>query len=506
MNRWIGGLLAAALLYWCAPQIARAEMDYAKHGCSHFLGRANEALCPTQAGLDACMAALKQGQMNYCTLSGHAEKAARRATFAEARQRLLDARCWINPAVPTRFHCPDQTYSSMALQRCVEYRNGGAGLDCRALPNLLTSYADRVAAQLDGKVYGYAFVVSKRGETPVERASGSARLKQDGEKAMTVDVKYTLASVSKNITAAAMLKLLAGKGIGLDEKIVKYMPYNWKPGSGVDTVTFRELLAHRSGLSCIDGEGVDYGGVKRCVERGIVFADKTRDCGGNPAVAGAIGCYQNHNYALMRIMFPVIRGTLIKPVLSTFTPAQIEKDHAIVTSNSYANYVNTELFAKAGLPKLFCAPTDGAAQGLTYKHSAPDGKGGDFGDMTLECGSQGWFISARQLSRYFAALNDPRGPILSTTQAERMRLDLLGYQGKGDRATAYGNVRWWWHSGFHPASMNPGEINTLVMRFSNGIELSLIINSDFDPAGFDWGSAVTNALFDAMIASQQPKP
>ncbi|MFD0725928.1 serine hydrolase domain-containing protein [Lysobacter brunescens] len=506
MNRGIIGLLAAVLLYWCAPQIARAEMDYAGHGCSRFLGRANEALCNTQAGHDACMAELRRGRMNYCTLQGQPDRAARRATLAEAHQRLLDARCVDSLRGRSSFRCPDETYASMAYQRCIEYRNAGIGIGCRRLPNLLASYADRIAAQLEGKVYGYAFVVSKRGETSVERAAGSARLQQDGQMAMSVDVSYTLASVSKNITAAAILKLLAEKGIDVDAEVAKYLPYNWTPGAGVDTVTFRELLTHRSGFRCLDGDGVDYAGVKRCVERGIVVADKTRDCNGNAATAGAIGCYQNHNYALMRVMFPVIRGTLVKPVLSIFTPEQIEKEHAIVMANSYANYVNAELFSKAGLPKLSCAPTDGAKQGLAYKHAAPNDNGGDFGDMSLVCGSQGWFMSARQLSRYFAALNESLGSILPNRLPERMRQDLLGFQGWGQRATPYGDVRWWWHGGFHPAAMNPGEINTLVMRFSNGIELVLIINSDFDPAGFDWGSAVTNALFDAMAASRQQVP
>ena len=89
---------------------------------------------------------------------------------------------------------------------------------------------------------------------------GLARISKDAPQMnMSVDVKYTTASVSKSPTTAALLKLLdntdlENKGLNidqkLDEKIFDYLPYNWKPGANVNTITFRELLKHRSGLRC----------------------------------------------------------------------------------------------------------------------------------------------------------------------------------------------------------------------------------------------------------------
>jgi D-alanyl-D-alanine carboxypeptidase len=366
----------------------------------------------------------------------------------------------------------------------------------------LNKYADKLEAQLKDKPYGYAFVVSRAGEKSVQRAGGWARLKQDpSEMKMSVDVKYSTASVSKNITAAAFLKLLDDTNIKdmsladkLNEKIVGYLPYNWKPGSNVDTVTFRELLRHRAGIRC-DPDFVDYQNLKKCLAQGIKVADKQTDCNDKPIGENQIGCYKNANYALFRAIIPVMLGKLKKPVLSTFTEEQTDTENAQYAANVYIGYVNDNVFAKAGLPKMFCRPTDGTLQGMTYKHAAPDGKGGDFGDQTLRCGSQGWFLSASQLATYFQALNTTN-KVVPPAIASRMRDELLGYDEVAQFDTPDGKVTRWHKSGGHPAAKNAGEIKTLLMRFSNGVEVAVVINSD--TPGFSYFDAVINSMSDLL--------
>ncbi len=500
MKKWILATCWLMLFGLGTPQVVRAEMDYKQAGCKRFLGRANEALCSTKAGHDLCLAALKQGQMNYCALEGKPESSARRGTRDQAVDAMFTGNCRRDVMKSGLFHCPDASYSSMAYQRCLEFRNGGAGIECKRFRNLLVAYADKVEQQLAGKVVGYQFVVSKRDQASIARASGSARLKQDTEKPMSVDVKYTLASVSKNISATAMMQLLAEKGVSLDAKIEPYLPYDWTRGSGIDTISFRELLSHRSGIRC-PVDLVDYAGLKQCVSRGIKLENKTLDCNGAPATATSVGCYDNRNYGMVRVIVPVMQGLIVKPVSSTSTTEQTDAQNAIVAANAYADYVNQAVFAKAGLSKMFCSPTEGASQGLTYRQSLPDGKGDAMGDHSMSCGSQGWFMSSRELSKYFSALNNGFG-IVTPSISDRMRQDLIGYQGTDIRDTAYGKVRWWWHSGWHPEISS--EVNTLVMHYSNGVDLALIVNSDFVPAGFDWGGAVTNAMFEALAKPPAP--
>ncbi len=114
----------------------------------------------------------------------------------------------------------------------------------------LNKLADKIEAGLKDKPYGYAFVISKGDQASVSRAGGEASISKDAPAMnMTVDVRYTTASVSKSPTTAALLKLLdntdlQNKGLTidqkLDEKISDYLPYNWKPGANVNTITFRK--------------------------------------------------------------------------------------------------------------------------------------------------------------------------------------------------------------------------------------------------------------------------
>lgn len=393
---------------------------------------------------------------------------------------------------------------------------------CESEPTVisLSKYADKIEAQLKDKnqPYGYAFVVSRAGENSVSRAWGVARRSPDvPERAMSVDVKYTMASVSKNITAAAMLKLLDDTRQGsldekLDEKIVPYLPFNWQPGPGIASITFRELLTHRTGIRC-DPDFTDYQSLKSCLAKGIVIDDKQRFCKeGGPIGQNKIGCYMNANYALFRVIIPVMLGK-IKPltkfewpttgpngllIAKIFDPAEakIDEDNANLAAAVYINYVNDNVFARAGLPALSCGPTDVDQQGKAYKLSAPNKAGTDFGNAFKNCGSTGWFLSASQMSTYFQAVNFP-GKIVSGPVIMQMRNGLLGYDGTSEISAPAGKVQEWFKYGGIPASMNPGEVNTLVLHFSNGIELAIIINSDM-PASLNYGVAVNSAMSDLL--------
>lgn len=371
----------------------------------------------------------------------------------------------------------------------------------------LNKLADKIEAGLKDKPYGYAFVVSKWDQASVSRAGGAARLSQDPpEMKMTVDVKYTMASVSKIPTTAALFKLLdatdlKNKGLTfdqkLDEKIVDYLPYNWKPGAGVDTITFRELLRHRAGLRC-PPDTDDYQSLKKCLAAGIDVNDKQKDCDNvTPAPAIGVGCYRNVNFGLLRVLMAVIKGSIKKPTSSTLTEAQTDAENALVSSNVYMKYVNENVFAPSGLPQIFCMPSDGNQQGLTYKHAAPNAKGGDFGDFSMFCGAHGWFLSAAQLGKFFQTLNTTN-KIISPALATKMRTELLSYDWSSEFNSPDGKITSWWKAGGHPAGSNLGEINTLVVHFSNGVELVMVINSDFSPSNFDWGGLISKSHEDVL--------
>jgi CubicO group peptidase (beta-lactamase class C family) len=69
-------------------------------------------------------------------------------------------------------------------------------------------------------------------------------------KLATDQTRYLVASVSKTITAVAVMKLVEQNLIGLDEDINQYLPFSVRnPNYPNDKITLRMLLSHRSSIS-----------------------------------------------------------------------------------------------------------------------------------------------------------------------------------------------------------------------------------------------------------------
>jgi hypothetical protein len=115
--------------------------------------------------------------------------------------------------------------------------------------------------------------------------------------------------------------------------------------------------------------------------------------------------------------------------------------------------------------------------------------------MTETNASRGWFMSARDLSKFFYGLHYTEA-VVPRSVSTQMRDELLGYDGADSYAMPAGITRYW-KGGFYPGANNPGEMNTLILGFTNSVQLSIIINSDL-PAGFNYGQAVTDAMAEAL--------
>ena len=91
---------------------------------------------------------------------------------------------------------------------------------------------------------GVAVAVVEAGADPLVRAYGSRNISEQDP--MTVDTPTELASVSKSLTALAVLEVEASGAVGLDTGIGTVLP---ELNSGDwESVTVRDLLRHRSGL------------------------------------------------------------------------------------------------------------------------------------------------------------------------------------------------------------------------------------------------------------------
>jgi CubicO group peptidase (beta-lactamase class C family) len=107
----------------------------------------------------------------------------------------------------------------------------------------LNSALNRVQEWLDGDVYaGCVVLIAHRGEVLAHRAFGLADL--ENQVRFQPDTVCQLASVTKPVTATAVMLLVQDGKIGLDDPVARHLPaFRRHP-----RITIRHLLTHTSGL------------------------------------------------------------------------------------------------------------------------------------------------------------------------------------------------------------------------------------------------------------------
>ena len=96
-----------------------------------------------------------------------------------------------------------------------------------------------------GLVGAAALLVAHNGKIEVEQGFGSLSRKA-GAKPCKSDSIFLVASISKPVTAMAVMRLVDQKRISLDDPAQKYLPEF--TGEGRERITVRNLLSHTSGL------------------------------------------------------------------------------------------------------------------------------------------------------------------------------------------------------------------------------------------------------------------
>jgi D-alanyl-D-alanine carboxypeptidase len=115
-------------------------------------------------------------------------------------------------------------------------------MDTRQLPSSPSARAALDSLVRDSKVPGIQYLVVTAETAVFDYAGGWADIA--GRRPMTPETTMMAYSMSKTITAAAVLQLVEAQKVGLDDPVTKYvdgLPY----GSGI---TIRELLCHTSGI------------------------------------------------------------------------------------------------------------------------------------------------------------------------------------------------------------------------------------------------------------------
>lgn len=318
----------------------------------------------------------------------------------------------------------------------------------------MDTFEDNIVAGVSGESVGYAYAIGLNGLLDRQDADGLARTAADLPQTDQSPTKeMTVASVSKTITAVAVLKLLEDKGVSVDDSVAPYLPPAWDKDPSVEGLTFRALLTHTSGLGATLGfvggmPGNSFEDLQDAIELGVAP---------EPYI------YRNANFALMRIVIPYLWE--ITP--QTFPGQSLDA----VTSAIYVYFVQTEVLEPMGV-QADCKPAD-ATPTLLYPFPY-DGvsTGSEEGDWTLICGAGGWFLSANELGSFIAHLRFDDA-VLTPATRQMMNQDSLGWLDPD----AFD-----WGSGttFGPYYNHGGDLarmQSCIMNYPINVQVSLLVNS-----------------------------
>lgn len=171
-----------------------------------------------------------------------------------------------------------------------------------------------------------SFLVAKNGQILFEKYNGFAN-KNEGTK-ITPETPVQIASVSKVLTATAVLKLVNAGKIDLDQKvntILKTFPY--------EECTIRMLLSHRTGMRnyayFTDHDKSVWDRHNQLTNKDILDILATKDIG-LEAKTGTRFSYCNTNYAMLALIIEKITGLSYKEAMSEMIFKPLGMTHTYV--------------------------------------------------------------------------------------------------------------------------------------------------------------------------------
>lgn len=356
-------------------------------------------------------------------------------------------------------------------------------------------FEQNVRNTFSGNAVGFSYAINQNGSTVRHDGLGDARTddpntEQNEQLDFTEDTRMTIASVAKTITATGVLKILQDTpGVHVDSLISPYLPTNWVRGPFINTITFRELLTHQSGLRAQDWDGsagvdpndgdtgpslneqTSYSGLQQLIAFGIPDPS-------NPAINLKDDfSYQNANFALMRVMTAYLLGDGADAD-SAPNPAQF-------TADAYVQYVSSEVLAPMGIVDADTKRGE-ADQILNYPFPNPDATGFAYDDRTLLAGGEGWWLSADELALFLIGVRS-NDSVLSSSTRELMRDGFLGWQAPinpifGTVQYAFSNSMFGSELPYYVHGGSLSQLESCIFDFPNAVQISLLVNSEIGPS------------------------
>lgn len=226
---------------------------------------------------------------------------------------------------------PDRSFGRLAMNRRTVVAGALAGVVTPALAwgagdDALDAF---VNAQIRaGGIPGMAIGVAREGKVILARGYGLADIAQ--RRPVTADTMFHIASITKTVTATAVMMLAQAGRVDLDAPANRYLDFEVRNPAFPDTaITLRHLLMHVSGISDQHYYDIDFRtrGVDSALSLGAFLRDYLVPGGrhysdkGNFSgkAAGAAYDYSNVGYALLGYL----AGRVAGEDLRSFTQARL---------------------------------------------------------------------------------------------------------------------------------------------------------------------------------------
>lgn len=375
--------------------------------------------------------------------------------------------------------------------------------DLAPLDRLMTTFL------ADHAVPGAALAVARRGRLVYSRAFGLADLERKTPVRPTS--LFRIASISKPLTAVAVMQLVELGKVRLDDPVMRYVTLRPHLAAGAEVdprlkdVTVRHCLNHTGGWDR-DRSGDPIG----------IPARIARDLGGTPPVSAAdvirytLGLRLDFNPG-ERFAYSNVGYLLLGRVVES------------ASGLPYERYVKERVLAPVGVTTTQLGralPENRPADEVRYYDAKrttgvclyppragervpfPDGAGNLEGYEA----HGGWVASAVDLVRFASAFDDPaRSPLLSAASVRTMwdrPAGLAGHDAKGEPKPVYYALGWnarsgdagstAWHSGLISGT------STLLARRPDGLSWAVLFNTDRSSDGRVLSGVIDSPLHGAV--------
>ncbi|PVV14031.1 MAG: hypothetical protein B6D77_03685 [gamma proteobacterium symbiont of Ctena orbiculata] len=346
--------------------------------------------------------------------------------------------------------------------------------------------------QLQDHVVGYAYVINGDGVPKQWNADGYAKTPEDGDLQMSVYTRSFIASVTKQITSVATVKLLHQAGLTIETPIADYLPSGWKLGKNVNGIKFKHLLTHSTGWGQL-WDNLDKA-EREAWSNGWDGLEYVISLTASP---GSAYSYKNANTALLRILIPQVWVAMGGAPYAEVTAG----NHDLM----YLAYVQGNIFEPIGIYSVGCwmQPNYQEALAYSFDHVETGGIAHEI-DLGKGCGGHaGLRLSAVELAKYLAYLRYS-DEIISLSQLGLINSEELGW---GDATDGKYTKSGAWFSSYEvDINTNEGglyldlplKLNTqykyrkasraCVALLPYGVEASLVINSEYEGGGEDYST------------------